>query len=110
MSKHRRQDLDRFMQTQSWWQGEDLAVVVAEQAIHVLGVQGAVAALEGGHGGRPEVVRAARVAVYARQAVAHPQRHVQRLLQLALRQNRVLSNSSGGALMRGFKAGCFADV
>lgn len=31
-------------------------------------------------------MRAARVAVYARQAVTHPQRHIQRFLQLTLQQ------------------------
>ena len=71
--------------------GGDLAVVAAEEAVNVLGVQGAVAALQRSHGGRPEVVRAARGTVNAGQGVAHPQRHVQHLLQLALQQFTLLT-------------------
>ena len=72
-------------------QGINMAVVPAEEAVNVLGVQGAGAALQRSHGGRPEVVRAARGAVDAGQGVAHPQRHVQHLLQLALQQRTLLS-------------------
>lgn len=69
-------------------QGPHLAVGASEQALDVGGVQGAVASLERGHGGRPEVVRAARAAVNACQRVPHPQRRIQRLLQLPLLQCR----------------------
>lgn len=64
--------------------GLNLAIIATKEAVDILGVQGPVAALQGGHGGCPEVPRAARVAVDARQAVTHPQRRIQCLLQLAL--------------------------
>lgn len=81
----------------------DLAIVAPKKAVHILSVQGAVAALKSRHGSCPEVVRAARVTVYARQAIAHPQRHIQRLLQLALQQTAGLLS---GKVLDASRASC----
>ena len=72
-------------------QGGDLAVVAAKEAVNILGVQGAVAALQRSHGSGPEIVWAAWGAVNAGQGITHSQSHVKHLLQLALQRLTPLS-------------------